>query len=297
MATIATRNIRTLASPMALRSRRGKAIYWTVFTVILVLFVLAFLFPMYWMVTGALKATPELVQTPPTLVPQHWHFGDFTAAWSDMQLAQYLTNTVIQAAGAWLLQIIFCTAAAYALSKLKPVFGQLILGGILATLMVPASALLVPKYLTVVNVPLIDVNLLNTPLAIWLPAVANAFNLYLLKRFFDQIPSDLVEAAELDGAGPVRTLWYVVLPMSRPVLGVVSIFAVVAVWQDFLWPLLVFSDTSKQPISVAVVQLAANLPLNETLAALVLASIPMVAVFLVFQRHIIAGIGAGSVKG
>lgn len=297
MATIATRNIRTLASPMALRSRRGKTIYWTVFTLILVLFVLAFLFPMYWMVTGALKSTPELVRTPPTLVPQQWHFGDFGAAWSDMQLAQYLTNTVIQAAGAWLLQIIFCTAAAYALSKLKPVFGQIILGGILATLMVPASALLVPKYLTVVNVPLIDVNLLNTPLAIWLPAVANAFNLYLLKRFFDQIPSDLVEAAELDGAGPVRTLWYVVLPMSRPVLGVVSIFAVVAVWQDFLWPLLVFSDTSKQPISVAVVQLAANLPLNETLAALVLASIPMVAVFLVFQRHIIAGIGAGSVKG
>jgi multiple sugar transport system permease protein len=88
-----------------------------------------------------------------------------------------------------------------------------------------------------------------------------------------------------------------VLPMARPVLGVVSIFAVVAVWQDFLWPLLVFSDTTKQPISVAVVQLSENLPMNLTLAALVLASIPMVVVFLIFQRHIVAGISAGSVKG
>src|SRR5207248_8814642 len=144
---------------------------------------------------------------------------------------------------------------AYALSKLKPVFGQLVMGGILATLMVPASALLVPKYLTVVSLPVVQLNLLNTPLAIWLPAVANAFNLYLLKRFFDQIPDDLMEAAGLDGAGPLRTLWYVVLPMARPVLGVVSIFAVVAVWQDFLWPLLVFTDGTKQPITVGVEQL------------------------------------------
>ncbi|HEY4453496.1 MAG TPA: carbohydrate ABC transporter permease [Pseudonocardiaceae bacterium] len=296
-AKTADRSIRTLASPMALRSRKGKIIYWTVFTVVLVAFVIGFLFPLYWMVTGAMKSTPELVTVPPTVVPQVWHPGNFVSAWNQMNLAQYLGNTVLQAGGAWLLQIVFLTMAAYALSKLKPVFGQIILGGILATLMVPASALLVPKYLTIVSIPFTGTNLLNSPLAIWLPAVANAFNLYLLKRFFDQIPSEMMEAASLDGAGALRTLWSIVLPMARPVLGVVSIFAIVAVWQDFLWPLLVFSDTSKQPISVAVVQLQENLPMNLTLAALVLASIPMVAVFLVFQRHIVAGISAGSVKG
>ncbi len=85
--------------------------------------------------------------------------------------------------------------------------------------------------------------------------------------------------------------------MSRPVLGVVSIFALVAVWQDFLWPLMVFSDTGKQPISVALVQLSQNIPLTVLIAAMVIASIPMVALFLVFQRHIIAGISAGSTKG
>jgi multiple sugar transport system permease protein len=296
-ATLADRGPRSLASPMALRSVRGRTVYWVLFGGMLLLFVIAFLFPIYWMVTGAAKSTPELVSTPPTIAPQHWHLGNYASAWSDMNLGQYLTNTVLQAGGAWVLQIVLCTAAAYALSKLKPLLGQLILGGFLATLMVPTQALVVPKYLTVLDVPFIHVNLLNTPLAIWLPAVANAFNLYLLKRFFDQIPDDLMEAASLDGAGPLRTLVYIVLPMARPVLGVVSIFAVVAVWQDFLWPLLVFTDGSKQPISVGVEQLAANLPMNETLAALVLASAPLVLVFLIFQRHIIAGLGAGSIKG
>ncbi|WP_442738533.1 carbohydrate ABC transporter permease [Streptomyces pseudogriseolus] len=283
---------RTLVSPAVLARPRGKAVYWTVFTGVVVLFALAFLFPVYWMVTGAMKSPDEVARTPPTLVPDNLSTAGYTDAWELMQLPAHLRNTVVQAAGAWAFQLVFCTAAAYALSRLRPAFGKLVLGGILATLMVPAQALVVPKYLTVA-----DLGLLNDPLAIWLPAVANAFNLYLLKRFFDQLPRDVLEAAEIDGAGKLRTLWSIVLPMSRPVLGVVSIFALVAVWQDFLWPLMVFSDTDKQPIGVALVQLSQNVQLTVLIAAMVIASIPMVALFLVFQRHIIAGIGAGSTKG
>ncbi|MEU8294202.1 carbohydrate ABC transporter permease [Streptomyces pseudogriseolus] len=283
---------RTLVSPAVLARPRGKAVYWTVFTGVVVLFALAFLFPVYWMVTGAMKSPDEVARTPPTLVPDNWSTAGYTDAWELMQLPVHLWNTVVQAAGAWAFQLVFCTAAAYALSRLRPAFGKLVLGGILATLMVPAQALVVPKYLTVA-----DLGLLNDPLAIWLPAVANAFNLYLLKRFFDQLPRDVLEAAEIDGAGKLRTLWSIVLPMSRPVLGVVSIFALVAVWQDFLWPLMVFSDTDKQPIGVALVQLSQNVQLTVLIAAMVIASTPMVALFLVFQRHIIAGIGAGSTKG
>ncbi|WAU83900.1 carbohydrate ABC transporter permease [Streptomyces sp. Qhu-G9] len=288
---------RTLVSPLALARPRGRALYWTVFTGVVLLFTLAFLFPVYWMASGAMKSADEVTRTPPALVPERWHLGGYTDAWDLMQLPTHLWNTVVQATGAWLLQLVFCTAAAYALSKLRPAFGKVILGGILATLMVPAQALVVPKYLTVADLPLIHISLLNDPLGIWLPAVANAFNLYLLKRFFDQLPRDVLEAAEIDGAGRLRTLRSIVLPMSRPVLGVVSIFALVAVWQDFLWPLMVFSDTGKQPISVALVQLSQNIPLTVLIAAMVIASIPMVAMFLVFQRHIIAGISAGSTKG
>ncbi|MGH4031918.1 carbohydrate ABC transporter permease [Actinomycetota bacterium Odt1-20B] len=290
-------NVRTLVSPLTLSRPRGKALYWAVFTGVVLLFALAFLFPVYWMVTGAMKSPDEVTRTPPTVVPEKWHTSGYTDAWDLMDLPTHLWNTVVQAAGAWLLQIVFCTAAAYALSKLRPAFGNIILGGILATLMVPAQALVVPKYLTVADLPFTHTNLLNDPLAIWLPAVANAFNLYLLKRFFDQIPRDVLEAAEIDGAGRIRTLVSIVLPLSRPVLGVVSIFALVAVWQDFLWPLMVFSDTGKQPISVALVQLSQNIPLTVLIAAMVISSIPMVAMFLVFQRHIIAGISAGSTKG
>ncbi|WDM13342.1 carbohydrate ABC transporter permease [Streptomyces lavenduligriseus] len=292
-----TPGTRTLISPAALARPRGKALYWTVFTTVTVLFALAFLFPVYWMVTGALKSPDEVARTPPTPLPEHWHPGGYTDAWELMELPRHLGNTVVQAAGAWAFQLVFCTAAAYSLSKLRPAFGKVVLGGILATLMVPAQALVVPKYLTVADLPLIHISLLNDPLAVWLPAVANAFNLYLLKRFFDQLPREVLEAAEIDGAGKLRVLWSVVLPMSRPVLGVVSIFALVAVWQDFLWPLMVFSDTGKQPISVALVQLSQNVQLTVLLAAMVIASIPMVALFLVFQRHVIAGIGAGSTKG
>ncbi|MFF3517235.1 carbohydrate ABC transporter permease [Streptomyces sp. NPDC002573] len=288
---------RTLISPATLARPRGKAIYWTVFTGVVLLFALAFLFPVYWMVTGAMKSPDEIARTPSALLPKHWHISGYTDAWDLMQLPQHLWNTVVQAAGAWAFQLVFCTAAAYALSKLRPAFGNVILGGILATLMVPAQALVVPKYLTAADLPLIHTSLLNDPLGIWLPAVANAFNLYLLKRFFDQLPRDVLEAAEIDGAGRLRILWSVVLPMSRPVLGVVSIFALVAVWQDFLWPLMIFSDTDKQPISVALVQLSQNIQLTVLVAAMVIASIPMVALFLVFQRHVIAGISAGSTKG
>ncbi|MGV9846091.1 carbohydrate ABC transporter permease [Streptomyces fungicidicus] len=283
---------RTLVSPAVLARPRGRAVYWAVFTGLVVLFALAFLFPVYWMASGAMKSPDEVARTPPTLVPESWSTSGYTDAWELMRLPVHLWNTVVQAAGAWLFQLVFCTAAAYALSRLRPAFGTLVLGGILATLMVPAQALVVPKYLTVA-----DLGLLNDPLAIWLPAVANAFNLYLLKRFFDQLPRDVLEAAEMDGAGKLRTLWSIVLPMSRPVLGVVSIFALVAVWQDFLWPLMVFSDTGRQPISVALVQLSQNIQLTVLIAAMVIASIPMVALFLVFQRHIIAGISAGSTKG
>ncbi|MFI0507841.1 carbohydrate ABC transporter permease [Streptomyces albogriseolus] len=283
---------RTLVSPAVLARPRGRAVYWTVFTGVVLLFALAFLFPVYWMVTGATKSPDEVARTPPTLVPENWSTAGYADAWELMQLPTHLWNTVVQAAGAWMFQLVFCTAAAYALSKLRPAFGALILGGILATLMVPAQALVVPKYLTVA-----DLGLLDDPLAIWLPAVANAFNLYLLKRFFDQLPRDVLEAAEIDGAGKLRILWSIVLPLSRPVLGVVSIFALVAVWQDFLWPLMVFSDTDKQPVSVALVQLSQNIQLTVLIAAMVIASVPMVALFLVFQRHIIAGISAGSTKG
>jgi multiple sugar transport system permease protein len=289
--------VRTLISASQRRSRRGRTLYWLVFAGTLAAFTLAFVFPLYWSVTGAMKSPVELAQTPPTPWPRSWHPGTYATAWSGLDLARYLRNTVVVVVGSWAIQLAVDVPAAYALSTLRPRLGKPILALMLVTLMLPASALLVPTYLTVANLPILHVNLINTPLAIWLPAAASAFNIYILKRFFDEIAEELLDAARIDGAGPVATLWHIVLPLSRPILAVVSIFAVVAAWKDFIWPLLVFPDPGKQTVSVALQRVAPDVPANYLLAGLVLAGAPMVVAFLVFQRQILAGLTAGGLKG
>ncbi|MEU7200873.1 carbohydrate ABC transporter permease [Streptomyces sp. NPDC045470] len=288
---------RTLVRPAVLRTRKGKLVYWSVLAVALALFTVAFLVPLYWAVTGAMKTSAELAQNPPTYVPAEWHPENYGRAWREMDLTRYFLNTVLLAGGAWLVQLAVQVPAAYALSKLRPRFGNVVLGLMLVTLMMPATALLVPVYLTVVDVPLFHRNLIDSPSAVWLPAAANAFSIYLLKNFFDRVPDELLDAARIDGAGPLGTMWRIVLPLSRPILAVVSILSVVAAWKDFLWPLLVLPDPAKQPLSVFLQRVAQDTPLNSLVAGLVLASLPLIALFLAFQRQIVAGLGAGGLKG
>lgn len=288
---------RTLISQAQLRRGRGRILYWTVLAAVVVAFTLVFLGPLYWMVTGALKSGQEIAQTPPTLFPQDPQVRNYVDAWTNLDLAKLLFNTFYYAAGAVFFQLVFDTAAAYALSKLRPVFGTVILGAMLATLMIPAMVLIVPQYVTAIDLPIVHVNLLDSPWAIWLPLIANAFNIFLLKRFFDSIPEDLMAAAQVDGASPLRTLWSIILPMSRPVLGVVSIFAVTAVWKDFLWPKLVMPSPETRTVSVGIYAFAGGTPMNVVIAASVIAAIPTVVIFLIFQRNIMSGLTTGGLKG
>ncbi|MFD3533302.1 carbohydrate ABC transporter permease [Streptomyces sp. NPDC058664] len=288
---------RTLISPAVLARPRGKALYWTVFAVVVVLFTLVFLGPLYWLVSSGFKDAQEVIATPPTLVPESFEPENYTRAWEVMDLATLLFNTLYYAFGALAFQLVLDVAAAYSLSKLRPVFGKAILGMMLATLMIPATVLVVPQYLTVLDVPIVERNLLNTPWAIWLPAVTNAFNIFLLKRFFDSIPKELLDAASMDGASPMRVLWSIVLPISRPILGVVSIFAVVGVWKDFLWPMLTLPDPSKQTLNVGIYSLSNGVPVNVLIAALTIASVPTLLIFMIFQRNIMSGLTAGGLKG
>jgi multiple sugar transport system permease protein len=288
---------RTLISTVDLK--RHRVAYAVVLGLTLVIFSLVFLFPLYWMITSAVKSPQEYALATPTWFPRSWHPGTYADAWTQMQIARYFANTVLYALGGWLISLVVDVLVAYALSKLKPIFGRIVLGLMLASLLLPASALLVPAYLTVANVPLVHVNLLNTPWALWLPAAANAFNVYVLKRFFDQVPDDLLDAASIDGAGRLRVLWSIVLPLSRPVLGVVSIFIIIGIWKDFLWPLLVLQEPDSQTLSVALARLAntSQVPPTEFMAGLAIASVPMIVIFLIFQRSIIGGLTAGSMKG
>ena len=290
---------RTLLSDSELSHGRARFAYFSLLTLVTAVFVLVFVFPLYWMVASAVKEPAEFALSPPTIVPQTFEPHTYADAWTQMRIARYFGNTVLYATGGWLIQLAVAVTAAYALSKLRPVLGNMVLGLMLASLMLPAAALLVPAYLTVSNVPLLGVNLLNTPWALWLPAAANAFNIYILKRFFDQIPNELIDSASVDGAGAVRILWNIVLPLSRPVLGVVSIFAIIGIWKDFLWPLVVLQNTDVQTLSVALSRLSntSQVPPTEMMAGMVIASIPMIVLFLIFQRSIISGLSAGAVKG
>jgi multiple sugar transport system permease protein len=288
---------RTLISQAQLKRPKGKAIYWTVLGVFIPAFAIIFVFPLYWMVTGGLKSAQEIIQSPPTWFPHTVHWSAYVDAWRELRLEHLLLNTTIYAGGALMFQLVFDVAAAYALSKLRPMFGNVILFLMLATLMIPATVLALPTFLTAFNMPLLHINLTNSPWVIWLPSVANGFNIFLLKRFFDSIPEELLSAASIDGAGPIRALWSVVLPISRPILGVVSIFAVVNVWKDFLWPLLVLSNPAKQTVNIGLYELSQGAAQNVFTAALVIASLPMIVFFLIFQRNIMAGLTSGGVKG
>ena len=289
---------RTLISRVQLSRPLARRLYWTILVLAIVVFGIVFLFPMYWMATGGLKSASEVLQNPPTLVPHSWDFSNYATAWSDFNLGRFIFNTVYYAVGALVLQLVFDVAAAYALSKLRPVLGNLVLAGMLATLMIPATVLVIPNYLTAINLPVLHLNLINSPLAIWLPSIANGFNIFLLKRFFDSIPEELMAAAAIDGAGPLRALRSIVLPMSRPILGVVSIFAAVAVWKDVLWPLLVLPDITKMTVNAGLLNLTGDgIPENILMASLAIASVPTIVFFLIFQRNIMSGLTAGSLKG
>jgi multiple sugar transport system permease protein len=294
-----TTTTRTLISEVQLNRRSGKLVYRVVLTLVIVGFTLVFIGPLYFLFTDGLKSTQEVIATPPTLYPHALHPSNYVQAWNRLDVGRMLWNSVYYAAGALAFQLVFDVTAAYSLSKLRPVFGNVVLFLMLATLMIPATVLVVPQYVTIVNLPLVHWNLVGTPEAIWLPSVANAFNIFLLKRFFDSIPTDYIDAASVDGASRLMILWKIVLPMSRPILGVVSIFATVAVWKDFLWPLLVeygYTPT-REGLNVGIWQATYGTPENLIIAASAMAAIPTIVFFLIFQRNIMAGLTAGGIRG
>ena len=281
---------------MARRRPVGRVVYWLLIA-ILVAMTLATVFPLFWMFLGGLKGSSEIFRARPTLLPEAPNWDNYPTAWEHLNYTRYFLNTALIAIGSWFSQIFVAATAAYSLSKLQPVFGKIILGAFLSTLMVPATAYLIPQYLTVLELPLLGFGIEDTWWAIWLPGAVSAFNIYLLKSFFDQLPADLTDAATLDGANAWQVFVQIVLPLSRPVLAVTSIFALISTWKDFFWPLLVLPSPELQPISVALHRLSGNEPLNLVIAALAIASLPPIIIFLIFQRQIIRGITLTGLQG
>lgn len=254
--------------------------------------------PLLWLAKSAITPTADTLTQPFALFPHGVAWSNLWTAWFTLKLSVQFLNTVWVAGGSWAAQLVVATTAGFALSVLQPRYGKVLYSLVLGTLFVPAVVLLVPLYLTILDPPIIGTSLINTFWAVWLPAGASAFNVVLVKRFFDNLPREVFEAARTDGANSWRLFISIVLPMSKPILGVVSVFAILASWKDYLWPLLVLRDPAMQPLSVRLPTLQDAIPLDIYLAALAIATLVPVVLFLVFQRMFLHGAGlGGAVKG
>jgi multiple sugar transport system permease protein len=285
---------RTLLSAHDLRPLPSRIAVRVVQIAVLLGVVVAGAGPLLWLAFASLNTTQEVLRDPFGVFLRADEWANFAQAWNVVDVDRYLGNTVIVAVGSCLMNLLVASSAAYVIAILRPRWAPVLSGAILATLFLPGIVSLVPLYLTVLDLPPFGINLQNTFWAVWLPAGANAFSVLIMVSFFRSLPRELIEAARLDGAGDLRMLWTIVLPLSRPILGVVALLAIIAAWKDFLWPSLVLANSAVQPISVALPIVGKVTDLSVFLAALFLATIVPVLLFLVFQRQILAGVGASA---
>lgn len=289
---------RSILSPTDRRNPKVRAGLGLVGVVLLATLIIAAAGPLLWLFKAAVSTSQDILSDPFGWWPSGIQWSNLPDAWNRVQIGDYLLNTVWIALGSWAIGLFVATTGGYTISVLRPRYGSLLSAAVLATLFIPGVISLVALYRTVLDVPVIGINLVNTFWAVWLPHAANAFNVLLMKRFFDALPRELFEAARIDGAGPFRVFVSLVLPMSRPILGVVSLLVIVSSWKDFLWPLLVLPEAEMQPLSVALPRLQKTAETSLMMAGMFISVIVPVLLFLVFQRQFLRGAGqAGALKG
>lgn len=250
--------------------------------------------PMYWMISTALKGSAELAIYPPTLLPQEWHWENFTKAINYIPFGRYLFNTLIitffSVIGATISNLI----VAYGFSRIQWRGRDLIFGLVVATIFVPFPVTVIPLFVTFAKLGWI-----NTFLPLIVPTFfANPFYVFLLRQFLMQIPFEISESAKVDGASEWQILWYLILPLARPALAVVAIFAAIAAWNDFFGPLIYLQDESKYTLSIGLQMFRSTHQVEWSLlmAASTLVVLPVIIIFLLFQRSFIEGITLGSIK-
>lgn len=251
--------------------------------------------PFVWMTSTACKPPTELNKIPVRWVPENPVCGENLDALYDTSphFTRYMLNSALITIGRTLGQLITCSLAAYGFARFPFPGRNVIFAICLGLLMIPFQAILIPEY-TLIR----DLGWINSFKALIVPGMFSAFALFLLRQAFMQIPIEIEEAAIIDGANPLRVLWHITLPLSVPALAAFAVITVQAAWNDFLYPLIVTNspDTRVVTIGIALLQGERRTPWNLLMMGSLLATLPMLIVFLVFQRYFIAGISAGSVK-
>lgn len=261
-------------------------------TGVLIAFAILWLVPLAWAVDTALK--PNGDTTNPTWAIENPTLASFRALLAEGDILNWYAASFITSALAAAGTVITASMAAYALSRMRFRFRWLVFWFILIGIMIPRQVLIVPQFRE-----LSSVSMLNTYWAVILPSIPTAIAVFVFKQFFDGIPKDLDEAARIDGAGFFRTYRQIVLPLARPAVSAVAIFSFVWAWNDLLWPLLALSNPNIMtiPVGLATVQGTYGIRYADTMASAILGALPLVLVFLLFQRRIVEGIAGTGLKG
>jgi multiple sugar transport system permease protein len=279
--------------------------------IILVGVALLIVMPFLWVVSLALKGPQESLAYPPDLIPHALTFNNFSTVLSNEVMLGAFINSVLVAAIAIATNVAFTTLAGYAFARLRFPGREIVFFVLIASTMVPGAVTLVPLFLMTRGFPLVGgndllghggVGLLNTIPGLVLPHVIQALNIFLARQFFLELPEDWAEAARLDGASEFLTFLRVYLPLSRPMVATIAILSFTSAWEDFLWPLVVTSSPDSYTVQVALSVLAGtggggSADWGPVMAAAVLATLPLLLVFLFFQRHFVEGLASGGVKG
>jgi alpha-1,4-digalacturonate transport system permease protein len=284
-ATTTTR--RPAAKPLAPRRRKpgttGELPKKVGATAIMWLMVVVYGFPVLWFLLSSFKPAGDLFSYPLTLLPKNWTIKGYTQAWTSFDVAQYFLNTLIVAVSATILTVIVSAACGYALAKYNNWWIKVFTVCVLATTMLPSEVMLSPLFLVVR-----DLGLYNSLAAIVVPAVITATGTFMFRQFFLSIPTDLLEAARIDGSGELSTFLRIMLPLSRPIMLTLAIFSFQWRWNDYIWPLIVLNDPNKFTIQIGVQTIvgAENVNWSVLLGASVLSMIPLVAIYLLFQKYV-----------
>lgn len=251
------------------------------------------LFPLYWMLMVSITPRGELLKTPPTLVPDSVTFEGYAKAITDQ--LPYLGISLVVALGSVLVTLLFAAPAAYALAKLSPRGGGVVTFGLLVAQMIPGIVMATGFYAIYA-----DLGLLNTLPGLVLAdsTLAVPFAILVMRAFMEGIPSELIQAATVDGAGAFRTFRSIILPLSRNAVVTVSLFAFLFAWSDFLFAVILTSSGGPQPFTLGIYHYISNYSKdwNAIMATAVIASVPATILLIVAQRYVAAGITAGAVK-
>lgn len=251
--------------------------------------------PFLWMLSTSFKSDVEVGLFPPVWIPAKLLWENYVVVWNSAPFDLFYINSTVTTVVGLLLSLVVSTLAAYAFARIEFPHRDLWFLAVLATMMVPGEMALVPNYLI-----LRDLNWINTYQGIIVPHIASAFGCFLLRQAFLSLPAEVFDSARIDGAGHLRMMFNIALPMARPVFATLALFLFIGKWNAYLWPLVVTNTWEMRtlPIGLRMVRDAESLlGWQHLMAGSLLVMLPVLAVFVLAQQHIIEGIGQGAVKG